>query len=74
MEYTECYRPRLPPSYNQRRGGRKSNLLLRNSKCKDAFHLDTMLIKNHSDTLAPPIAHLINLSIATFLKHAIVTI
>ncbi len=36
---------------------------LKSSKCKDAFQLDTMLMKKHLYVLVPSITHLINLSI-----------
>lgn len=36
---------------------------LKSSKSKDAFHMDSMLIKKHLNTLTLPITHLINLSI-----------
>ena len=51
---------------------------LKNSISRDAFHQNTVFIKNNSATLPPPIAHLVNLSIAhssfpNNWKHAIVT-
>ena len=36
---------------------------LTSSKSRDAFHMDSMLIKKHLNTLTRPITHLINLSI-----------
>ncbi len=51
---------------------------LKTSKSRDAFYMDSMLIKKHSDTLTTPITHLINVSIAHSCfpdnwKHAVVS-
>ena len=39
---------------------------LRNSKSRDAFHQNTVFIKNNAAALIPPITHLVNLSISQF--------